>query len=178
MTGLTFNAIDVETANADPSSICQIGIVQVRDGRISGSFSIYVNPESPFNSFNIRLHGISECTVRHCETLPQIQGKLRCLLEGTVVVSHTSFDKVALDKAMEKHGLPPIEVTWLDSAMIARWAWPRRYRRGWSLAKIAGDLGLVFRHHDAVEDARAAAEIVLQACGHTGLAICDWVTRT
>ena len=30
----TFNAIDVETANADRASICQIGIVQVRDGKI------------------------------------------------------------------------------------------------------------------------------------------------
>ena len=28
---LTFNAIDVETANADRASICQIGIIQVGD---------------------------------------------------------------------------------------------------------------------------------------------------
>ena len=34
MGNLTFNAIDVETANERPASICQIGIVQVRAGRI------------------------------------------------------------------------------------------------------------------------------------------------
>ena len=178
MANLTFNAADVETANADPSSICQIGIVQFRNGKISGSFSILVNPAAPFNCFNVRLHGISECTVSNSETLLELHGTLRRLLGGTVVVSHTSFDKVALDRAMEKNGLASIEATWLDSAMIARRAWPKIYRRRWSLAKIAGDLGISFRHHDAVEDARAAGEIVLHASRHTGLSIDDWVART
>ena len=31
---LTFNSIDVESAYADCASICQIGVVHVRDARI------------------------------------------------------------------------------------------------------------------------------------------------
>ena len=31
---LTFNSIDVETANADRASICRIGVARVRDGEI------------------------------------------------------------------------------------------------------------------------------------------------
>ena len=59
MTGnLTFNAIDVETANERPYSICQIGIVQVRIGRIATSRSFTVDPQEPFRTFNVRLHGI------------------------------------------------------------------------------------------------------------------------
>jgi DNA polymerase-3 subunit epsilon len=58
--------------------------------------------------------------------------------------------------------------------MIARRAWPQKYRRRWNLAAIAGDLGIVFRHHDAAEDARAAGEVVLRACQHTGLDIDAW----
>ena len=175
MANLTFNAIDVETANADPSSICQIGIVQVRAGRTAKCVSTLVNPEMAFNCFNVSLHGIREHTVRHSETLLQLHQKMRSLLGGTVVISHTSFDKMALNRAMEKNGLASLEATWLDSAMIARRAWPKRYRHGWSLAKIAGDLGISFRHHDAVEDARAAGEIVLHACRQTGLDIDGWV---
>ncbi len=34
MENLTFNAIDVETANSSPASICQIGIVRVVDGAL------------------------------------------------------------------------------------------------------------------------------------------------
>ena len=55
--------------------------------------------------------------------------------------------------------------------------WPHRYRRRWSLSLIAGDLGIDFRHHDAAEDARAAGEIVLHACRHTGVDIDGWLER-
>ena len=53
MNNLTFNAIDVETANADPSSICQIGIVCVRAGEIKEQLSVLVNPEQRFNPSNV-----------------------------------------------------------------------------------------------------------------------------
>ena len=173
----TFNAIDVETANADPSSICQIGIVRIRDGEIKEQLSILVNPEQGFNPVNVRLHGIDEARVRGSETLPQVAGRLRRLLEGAVLVSHTQFDRIALDGAMRRYGLAPIRATWLDSAMIARRAWPEKYGRRWSLAVVAGDLGIAFRHHDAVEDARAAGEIVLRACRHAGLDIDGWLAQ-
>ena len=178
MANLTFNAIDVETANADPSSICQIGIVHVCAGETKRQRSILVNPEQRFNPSNVRLHGISEDAVRDKETLPQVYDELRRLLHLTILVSHTAFDRVALDGAMEKYGLEPIQVTWLDSARISRFAWPERSRfGGYGLASICGDLGIAFRHHDAVEDARAAGEIVLRACKHTGLDIDGWVGR-
>ena len=175
---LTFNAIDVETANADPGSICQIGVVRIEGGELVDSHSILVNPETRFNPSNIRLHGISASTVEASKTLPQIQAALRRLMEDMVLVSHTSFDRVAIDRALDRYGIDLIRATWLDSAAIARAAWPERYRRtGWSLAGIAGDLGISFRHHDAVEDARAAAEIVLRACHYTGIDIQGWLAR-
>ena len=178
MGDLTFNVIDVETANANPSSICQIGIVRVRASEIKEQLSILVNPEVRFNSFNVELHGISEGTVKDSQTLPQLEARLRRLLDGVVLVSHTAFDRVSLDGAMEKYGLERVRTTWLDSAAIARRAWPEKYRRrGWNLANIAGDLGITFRHHDAVEDAREAGEIVLHACRHTGLDINGWLER-
>ena len=39
-------------------------------------------------------------------------------------------------------------------------------------------MGIAFRHHDALEDARAAAEIMLRACDETaGLDAEDWLAR-
>ena len=172
---LTFNAIDVETANSNPASICQIGIVHIRHGEIKEQMSLLVNPEAPFSEFNVGLHGIDADAVKGSATLPQIYAKLGSMLEGMPLVSHTAFDRRALDGAAERYRLRPIRAAWLDSAMIARRAWPQRYRRRWNLAFIAGDLGIVFRHHDAVEDARTAGEIVLSACRHTGLDINGWL---
>ena len=177
MGNLTFNAIDVETANSDPSSICQVGIVSIRDGVVKGQLSVLVDPEAEFNDFNVRLHGIDHNAVRASQALPKLEARLRRILEETVLVSHTGFDRVAMDGAMERYGLKPIGARWLDSAIVARRAWPERYGRKWNLALIAGDLGIAFRHHDATEDARAAGEIVLRACEYTGLDIDGWLKR-
>ena len=173
---LTFNAIDVETANSDPASICQIGIVSVRNGTINEQLSLLVNPEAEFRRFNVRLHGIDADKVRDSASLLCLEPRLRRLLEGSVLVSHTGFDRRAMDGALERYGLRPLRVRWLDSASVARRAWPEKFRQRWNLALIAGDLGISFRHHDAVEDARAAGEIVLRACRHTGMDIDGWLT--
>ena len=168
MGNLTFNAIDVETANSNPASICQIGIVRIEDGVIKEQLSLLVNPEAPFSDFNVRLHGIDADMVKGSAKLPQVHGKLRGILEGRPLVSHTAFDRGALNGAAERYGLRQIRARWLDSSLVARRTWPDRFRRRWNLAFVAGSLGIAFRHHDAAEDARAAGEIVLRACQRSG----------
>ena len=175
---LTFNSIDVETANADRASICQIGIVHIQDGKIEDQWQTLVNPEDWFDPWNISIHGIDESTVSQSPTLPDVRDELRARLRGTVLVSHTSFDRVAFERAMTRYDLEQLQVTWLDSAKIARRAWPESYgRSGYGLKNIAKDLGISFAHHDALEDARAAAEIVLRACGSTEIDIEGWLRR-
>ena len=173
---LTFNVIDVETANSHPSSICQIGLVEVRQGKVSCSHSILIDPETSFRRPNVQLHGIGPVQVRGAPAFCDVFPKLYDLLEDQVLASHTPFDRVALDGAARRYGLPILPARWLDSAAIARQAWPERYRqRGYRLAKVAADLGITFRHHDAREDAWAAAAIVLHACLQTGRDIDDWL---
>jgi len=175
---LTFNSIDVETANADRASICQIGIVHIRDGKIEDEWETLVNPEDWFDPWNVEIHGIDEGDVRHSPTIPEIRGELHDRLRGSVLVSHTSFDRVAFERAMTKYNLEQLQVTWLDSARIVRRAWPESYgRRGYGLKNIAKDLGISFRHHNALEDARAAAKIVLRACVSTETDIEGWLRR-
>ena len=175
---LTFNSIDVETANADRASICQIGIVHVSNGEIRDQWKTLVDPEDWFDPWNIQIHGIDRDTVKNSPTLPEVRDELRRRLRGSVLVSHTAFDRVAFERAMTKYDLEQLQVTWLDSAKIARRAWPSDFGiRGWGLKKIAKRLEIVFKHHDALEDARAAAEIVLRACDATQLDIEEWLKR-
>ncbi len=175
---LDFCAIDVETANHRVSSICQVGIVQVTEGRVETCYSRLVNPEEGFNSFNVRLHGIGPGSVSGAPSFDEIFAEVFDLLDGRVLVSHTFFDRGAMDGAARRYGLPLLPVTWLDSVAIARRAWPeRRGNRGYRLASLAADLGISFRHHDALEDARAAAGVALYACMETGMDIDDWVRQ-
>ena len=174
----TFNAIDVETANADRASICQIGIVHVKDGEVVDRWQTLVNPEDWFDPWNVSVHGIDERDVRRSPTLPEVRDELRRRLRGSVLVSHTSFDRVAFERAMARYDLEQLQVTWLDSAKIVRRAWPDRYgRKGYGLKNVATDLDISFAHHDALEDARAAAEIVLSACVAAETDIEGWLQR-
>ena len=62
---LTFNAIDVETANTDRGFICQIGIVHVVDGEIQDTWKTYINPEDWFDPWIVDIHGITEDMVAY-----------------------------------------------------------------------------------------------------------------
>lgn len=175
---LTFNAIDVETANADRASICQIGIVHITDGEITDQWKTLIDPEDWFDPWNVCIHGIDGEDVRNSPTIPEVRGELRRRLRGSILVSHTSFDRVAFERALKRYNLEQLQVTWLDSARIARRAWPDRFARsGWGLKNVARELRISFRHHDALEDARAASEIVLRACREQGMGIEAWLRR-
>ncbi len=175
---MDFNTIDVETANADRASICQVGIVRVENGKIVDQWQTLVNPESWFDGMNMSIHGICEADVKHSPTMPQIRDELRRRLRDSILVSHTSFDRVAVERSMEKYELEQLQVRWLDSAAIVRRAWPEEFaQQGYGLADVAESLGISFNHHDALEDARAVAEIVIRACNETDTDIEKWLSR-
>ena len=161
----TFNAIDVETANADRSSICQIGIISVRNGTVTAKWSSDVNPEDWFDTMNVAIHGIDEGRVQNSPKMPEISEVLREILDNSVVVSHSPFDRTAINRSLERYNLKPLAVRWVDGIRIARLAWHTEIGgAGYGLMDLAERRGIPLNHHDALEDARATAEIVLQAC--------------
>lgn len=120
---MQFVAIDVETANADMGSICQIGLARFVDGSLADEWCTLVDPEDYFDEMNISVHGIEPGMVRGQPKLPQIADRLRATLENTVSVCHTHFDRIALGRAYGKYNLNPISTTWLDSARVVRRTW-------------------------------------------------------
>lgn len=173
-----FAAIDIETANADLSSICQVGVAMFHDGACVDTWSSLVDPKDEFDGFNVAIHGIDEQKVRGAPTWPQVADTLRGLLAGSVVACHTPFDRAATTLACEKHRLNPFDCRWLDTACVVRRAWPERFgSKGYGLSNVAKFLGIDFKHHDALEDARAAGEVLCKAAAHTGLTISDWLVR-
>ncbi len=173
---ITFIAIDVETANSNWGSICQIGICFVKNGVIYDEWETLLNPEESFSAFNVDIHGIEEHHVKDAPKLPDIYDELRRRLDNSVLVSHFHFDRVATKQACEKYSLAAFPVTWLDSGKIAKIAWPDLGK--WNLASVASHLGMQFQHHDALEDARIAAKITLQASKQTQRNVDDWLALT
>ncbi len=161
--GARFVAIDVETANPDYSSICQIGLAVFENGGLLKSWSSYVNPEDWFYPVYVAKHGIDEDTVKDAPLITDIVKILYDFLDGHIAVCHTAFDRVAIRQAMDKYEQRLPQCEWLDSARVARRTWKQFAQRGYALDNICGMLGHDFKHHDALEDAKAAGHVLLSA---------------
>lgn len=174
---MDFISIDVETANADMASICQIGIAKYSDGKLIDEWSSLINPEDYFHFINIEIHGISEEDVQDSPTFIDIFETLDKHLSETICVSHTHFDRVSIHRAVEKYNLTDINTTWLDSAMVARRTWEDVAVRGYGLSNLCNKIGYEFKHHDALEDAKAAGQVLLTAIDKSGLDLSGWLKR-
>lgn len=174
---MDFVSIDVETANPDLSSICQIGIARFQNGKVVDTWASLVNPLDYFDMMNVMIHGIDDRKVVSAPTWPQIHEKALAFMHGSIVVSHTSFDRSAILRAADKHSLPHPACTWIDTARVARRAWPQFSNKGYGLANLTEKLDIQFQHHDALEDAIACGKIFALAVEKTGLTPSQWLDR-
>ncbi|MCH3883397.1 exonuclease domain-containing protein [Tenacibaculum aquimarinum] len=174
---MDFLAIDVETANSDMASICQIGFVIYENGQIKKEWSSLINPEDYFDFWNESIHNITEDDVIESPKFPEIYDVLKQNLENYVCVCHTHFDRVSINRTCEKYGLPAIQNNWIDTAKVARRCWNEFAYKGYGLANVCKKLGYSFNHHDALEDAKASAHILISAIKEENNTIDEWITR-
>ena len=174
---MEFVTIDVETANANISSICQIGIAKYKNGNLVDEWSTLVNPEDYFDPINIDIHGISEDDVDKAPTFPQLESQLVTFLNNSISISHGHFDRIAIQKAIEKYSLNQTETIWLDATRVVRRTWPECARKGYNLSNVCKIIGYQFKHHDALEDAKACGQIMIAAINKTGINVKEWIDR-
>lgn len=101
--GLSFTAIDFETANPKRASVCAVGVVKVRDGVVVDSLETLVQPppgHESFNPFNVGVHGIQPYDVLGAPTWDVVHGKVAEFIDGDAIVAHNaSFDRSVLARA-------------------------------------------------------------------------------
>jgi DNA polymerase III subunit epsilon len=169
---MIFYALDVETANPDMASICQIGVGIFENDRLIDTWKSYIDPEDYFHWRFIEIHGIDREMVSGHPAFPGVYPVLREMFENNIVVHHSQFDRVAFQKVFEKYGLEPFEVQWLDSVKVARKAFGNGcLEGGYNLANLAAYLEIEFQHHDALEDALTCGKIVVHATRRLGVPI-------
>lgn len=174
---MEFVAIDVETANSDVASICQIGIARFKDKELVEEWVTLINPEDYFDYFNVGIHGIDENDVVNALIFPDVLEKLIYFLEGNVCVCHTHFDRVSINKAFNKYSIKMLNISWLDSARVARRTWEEFAWTGYGLSNICRKIGYEFKHHDALEDAKASGQVLLAAIEKSQIDLDSWIKR-
>ena len=174
---MEFVAIDVETANADLSSICQIGVARFQGAEATTEWESYVDPEAHFDGMNVSIHGITHDMVRGAPRFRDLCRDLSARVGGRIVVCHTAFDRVAITRAFQKADAGEPGWRWLDTARVARRAWEEFAHSGYGLASVCEAIGYEYAAHDALEDAKAAAQVLLAAINRTGLGLEEWCKR-
>ncbi|MFJ4657928.1 exonuclease domain-containing protein [Nocardia sp. NPDC088792] len=170
MGGMSFAAIDVETANSARGSVCAVGVAVVRDGRRVVTESWLCRPPEGVDFFswhNIRVHGISAVRVAGEPTFgerwPEV---LRVVDELPVIAHNAGFDSSAIREACGHSGIRAPEWEFACSLAISR---RHLDLESYRLPNVAEALGIArFSHHDAAADAAAAADIVLALAERTG----------
>ncbi len=160
---MNFAVIDVETANPDYASICSIGAVRYRNGIPTDEFYTLANPQGEF--WNTYIHGISAQDVEDAPLTGEALTMLREWLAEDVhrVVCHMPFDRTATRKAAEAQGVDWSSLKFHDSARAVKLAWDEYRQKGYGLGKITKVLGIEFDHHNALADAKAAAQVLMKA---------------
>lgn len=175
---MDFVVIDVETANPDLGSICQVGIAIFSEGKFLESWSSLVNPDDYFDDFNVSVHGITAAMVSTAPSWTEIHERIKTNYSNQLIASHTPFDRTAIRRACEKNGADPFECRWLDTARVVRRTWTEFSKSGYGLSNLSKHFGISFKHHDAEEDARVAGEILLLAIQASGTSAAEWSIKS
>ncbi|MDT8901400.1 exonuclease domain-containing protein [Anaeroselena agilis] len=159
-----FVALDFETANREWTSICAVGLAFVADGRVVANPSWLVRPpQLIFDPGFVRIHGITADMAADKPEFGELWPELRPLLEGRIIIAHNAeFDINVLIQSLDLYRIPRLNAEYSCTKVIAQRTWPGWKRYG--LAALAERHGIVFRHHDAGEDANVCAQVALMAC--------------
>ncbi len=155
-----FAAIDFETANNEPTSICAIGVVTVRDGEFADTFYSLVHPEPEYYCYwNIRTHGITPEATYNAPIFPEAWRQVAPMIEGLTLVAHNkAFDERCLKAAFHCYQMDYPDYDFLCTLIASRRAFPHAVNH--QLHTISQLCGYrLEHHHHALADAEACAWI-------------------
>ena len=159
---MNFVAIDFETATSKYTSICSMGICVVENGRVAQRKSFLIRPVPlEFNSYNIKIHGITPDMVEDAPTFEELWPVIRPYLEGRTVVAHnTSFDVNALCATLDSLNITYPVFDYICTVKLSQKAYPDLPSH--KLNAMADALGISFNHHHAGDDAYVCARILMK----------------
>ncbi len=156
-----FAAIDFETANSEPTSVCSVGVVIVRDGIFADSFYSLIQPEpNYYNYWNTRVHGLTQSDTEDALVFPYVWEKIEPLIEGLPLVAHNSpFDEGCLKAVFRCYQMDYPDYQFFCTCRASR----RHFGKllpNHQLHTVAAACGFnLENHHNALADAEACAWI-------------------
>ncbi|MGN0220456.1 MAG: 3'-5' exonuclease [Muribaculaceae bacterium] len=156
-----FIAIDVETANFNPSSICAIGAAKVIDGMVADTRYSLVCPEPEWYSYACtQVHGLTQKDTYDAPSFGRVWQEWADWLDGFTLVAHNApFDSKCIREACKIYRLEP-PGPFMCTLAAARRQIPRGMCASNSLDSLCNFFGITLKnHHNALDDAVACAKL-------------------
>ena len=162
LTSKEYVVFDLETTGLDVMSngITEIGAVKIINGKIAEQFTTLVKPDYYISQENISITGITPEMVKDSPKINEVLPDFMKFIEGSVLVAqNSSFDMKFIKRFA---GAEDYEVNnkVLDTMEMSRALLPQLRKN--DLKTLAEYFGIVFRHHRALSDAYATAEIFIE----------------
>ncbi len=154
-----FAAIDFETANNSPTSVCSVGIVVVREGEFVDSFYSLIRPEPDYYLYwNTRVHGLTQADTCHADPFPEVWRRAEAVIGDLPLVAHNkAFDEHCLKAVFRAYQMDYPDYRFFCTLIASRRKWPEGHH---NLDIIAARCGYdLTNHHNALADAEACAWI-------------------
>ena len=159
-----FAAIDFETANEQPCSVCSVGVVVVRGGEVVDRFYSLIHPEPEYYQwFCQRVHGLCEEDTDGAPVFPEVWAEIAPRIEGLPLVAHNArFDEGCLKAAFRVYRMDYPDYEFHDTLAASRLHFGCGLPNH-QLQTVAAACGYdLTRHHHALADAEACAAIAMQ----------------
>lgn len=169
-----FAAIDFETANNKRTSVCSVGVVIVREGKIVDSFYSLIKPVPGYYSYwCTQVHGLTAEDTADAPEFPEVWAQIEQLLhlptEDAMLLGFDTLPLVAHNKAFDESCLKAVfdcyDMDYPDydfhcTLVKSRQVWPGGHH---NLDIIAERCGYNLKnHHHALADAEACAAIAIE----------------
>ncbi len=157
-----FAAIDFETANFERSSVCAVGVVIVRGGKVVDQYYSLIRPEPEYYTYRCtQVNGLTEADTRCAPNFPEVWASIEPKIHGLPLVAHNkAFDESCLKAVFRVYQLDYPNYEFHCTCIASRRVWPEGRH---NLDVIAAKCGYnLKRHHHALADAEACAAIALK----------------
>jgi len=155
-------AIDFETANGNPASVCAVGISVMEDGAIEEKYYSLIRPESNVSYFapiNISIHHITPGDVKDAPDFRQVFSEMKEYFDDAIVVAHNArFDMGCLRAACLNNGIPVPDLIYADTVELSRKVFRTLPRH--RLNDMCDYLGIELDHLNALSDSYGCLMIV------------------
>lgn len=158
---MNFVAIDFETANEKRNSPCSIGLVVVKNGEIIEKVYHLIKPkEMRFMPINIGIHGIRPHMVKDELEFDKVWEKIKHYFNDNLVIAHNaSFDISVLRNTLELYDIKMPSFKYICTMKLSKNFYSSIDNA--RLNTVNNFLGYEFKHHDALADAMACSNILL-----------------